>query len=187
MRFVSKRREARFVIKPTDRIIDEQRRVSIVRGKTAEFRNFRYHTDDPEIIEALLHHPEYGLSFVSAEPGEAVQKPAPVIFETDDSIRDNSVKMIQGAKATVDRPMEGIPSQVAVITKDEVVQLVDEKMRSLDNKLDNLILAIRSQEDAKKISKAKKEFHCPICHEEFPSGVAVGVHKKKAHSELKKE
>jgi len=191
MRFVSKRLEPRYVMIPEDRIIDEQRRVQRIKGKKAEFHNHQYFTDDPEMIDFLLNHQAYGIEFVSDQPEAPVKNvrppdiPVPA-WETDDVLRKEmekakkeAVPMIQGAMSTGQATQ---PPQVAVVTKEQVVQLIEEKMTSLNDKLDNLILVL-SAEKAPAIEKPKpkKEFHCPICRAEFRSGVEVGKHKKQAH------
>jgi hypothetical protein len=53
--FVSKRRELRIIVKPSDRTFDEARRPVIIRGEKVEFVNHRYTTSDDALSDWLKH------------------------------------------------------------------------------------------------------------------------------------
>lgn len=200
MKFIAKSRDLRIVKKPTDRIIDEQRRVIPIRGETIEFSNYQYVTNNPETIQWLFDHRSYGIEFVSDEPTKTdKQKPKIETWDTDDVIKEErkkeeervrAVQMIQGAKGTFNKIEDAPVQQPQGLTEEKVIQLIAEKTQSLENKLDQL-LAVLTPPSKPEIEgftpppKPKKEFHCPICGIQCKSGVEIGKHKKESHPKNK--
>ena len=174
--FVSKRRELRLIVKPADRTFDEARRPVILRGERVEFNNYRFYTDDADLIAWLRQHPLFGREFTSADSAPIPPKPPA------------DVQMIRGPRTTVgtSRPedstlvAEGARIETP-ITKDEIEILIDQKM---DNFMERMMGVMQSQAAAKDIAKApKRTFTCPVpgCGQVFKSGIEVGKHKKLAH------
>ena len=194
MKFVSRRKEFTLVIRPTDRIIDESRRPVILQGEKAEFWNHQFWTKDQSLIDYLLKHPLYGREFTAEKGGDAI----PVVKESmvfyDDAeitgkkvtagFPEKNVKMISGALSTSDSPLKeqtaeiksvGNQSPTTLITKDEVAQMIDEKMEGLLTKISDIVSPAYVKH---------KKFHCPICREEFSSGFKIREHKLEKHPEL---
>ncbi len=91
MHFVSRRKNLRIIITPTDRVTDTKGRPQIIRGRTVEFGGGRYETDDEDTIRELLQHPLKGTEFVSS----------------DDDVRwieEHPQKVITGARASMNIP-----------------------------------------------------------------------------------
>lgn len=198
MKFIAKSRDLRIIKKPTDRMIDEQRRVIPIRGETIEFSNYQYRTDNPETIEWLLKRSGYGIDYITDEPTKT-DKPKPTIetWDTDDVAREERkkeeerakvVQMIQGARGTVNKTDD---SQIQIqqsqgLTEEKVIQLISEKTQSLESKLDQLLMVLTPPskpeiEGFTPTPKPKKQFHCKICDLELPSGIAIGKHMKESH------
>ena len=105
MLFVSKIKDQRIIRRPMDRIMDEQRRPIILKGERVEFNNWRFDTEDPDLIEWLLNHNEYGVTFTSDKRDDkAVVQPKKQIFlDTDDEatpmakMEDNIPRELQRA------------------------------------------------------------------------------------------
>ena len=51
-------------------------------GKTIEFENFEYKTEDPKIIEVLKSSPDYGLDFYALESDKKGMTKEPKLSET---------------------------------------------------------------------------------------------------------
>jgi hypothetical protein len=88
MLFVSKIRDLRLIRRPADRVMDEQRRPIILKGERVEFANWRFSTEDPDLIDWLTHHREYGVTFTSDKmKDKAVEQPEKVVLrDTDDEM-----------------------------------------------------------------------------------------------------
>jgi hypothetical protein len=169
MDFVSRRRELRIVLKPTDRVMDEQRRVTMIRGITAEFINNRYSTDDPEVIERLLRHGEYGTEFTSVQDGPTWLRDA----------EENQKRIIvtSGARSTTniaggpkeEAPLPTRPTEKVASSPDLQDFIKSEIAKGMAQIMDQLK------------PKAKRTFKCKKCNEVFSSGYDVGNHMKIAH------
>jgi len=61
------------------------------------------------------------------------------------------------------------------LTKEDVATMIKSEITTA---MAQIVDLIRTNNPPTK----KKEFHCPECGEEFPSGIAVGKHKAEAHS-----
>ncbi len=196
MKFIAKARELRIVKKPTDRTIDDQRRVIPIRGETIEFSNYQYVTTNPETIDWLLNRPGYGVDYITDEPTKT-DKPKPKVetWDTDDTVkverekeeeRAKVIQMVQGARGTFNKTEDAPIQEPQGLTEEKVIQLITEKTQSLESKLDQLLMVLTppSKPEIEGFTpppKPKKEFHCPICGLEFTSGIAVGAHKKESH------
>lgn len=70
------------IVKPSTPIYENGQRVGVKRGVKCDFKNGKYSTDNPEIIEALRQKSSYGkLFFETADPvkGEGVAAPSAVV------------------------------------------------------------------------------------------------------------
>lgn len=194
MLFVSKIRDLRLIRRPADRIMDEQRRPIILKGERVEFSNFRYQTNDEDVIEWLCSHPLYGKEFTSDKKKD---KPVPqdryVGPETDDEIRaqynqmlakmkkkgQKKVPLIRGAMATASpgpQPSLTIAEEkpaTPALTEEKVAEMIETKVSSA---MEKVLEAIKGMQPP-----AKRSFHCSDCGQEFRSGIEVGKHKKEAH------
>lgn len=196
MKFIAKSRDLRIIKKPTDRMIDEQRRVIPIRGETIEFNNYQYMTNSPETIDWLLNHRSYGVEFISDNP-DRTDKPKPKVetWDTDDVAKEERkkeeekarvVQMIQGAMGTFNKTEDAPIQQPQGLTEEKVIQLISEKTQSLESKLDQLLMVLTppSKPEIEGFTpppKPKKEFHCKICDLKLPSGIAIGKHMKESH------
>jgi hypothetical protein len=79
MIFVSRCRELRLVMKPTDVILDDLRHPQVLKGKTIVFGHGRYTTEDQEEIKWLMEHP--------MRPAEFDVVPEGVIAKREDDVR----------------------------------------------------------------------------------------------------
>lgn len=198
MKFIAKARELRIVKKPSDRIIDDQRRVIPIRGETIEFSNYQYVTNNPETIAWLINRPgHYGVDYITDEPVKTdAKRPKIETWDTDDVAKEERqkeeekakvVQMVQGARGTFNKTEDAPIQQPQGLTEEKVIQLIGEKTQSLESKLDQLLLVLTppSKPEIEGFippPKPKKEFHCPTCGLEFSSGIAVGKHKKESPS-----
>jgi hypothetical protein len=169
MDFVSRRRQLRIVIKPADRVMDEQRRVTQIRGATAEFSNNKFSTEDPYIIEKLLTHGEYGAEFTSVQDGPGWLK--------EIEANRKSIVVVSGARSTTniaggpreEAPLPTRPTEVVATSPDLQTIIKDEIAKAM----------AQIREELK--PKEKRVFKCKKCDEVFPSGYDVGAHMKIAH------
>lgn len=100
MQFISKKYKAlRIVLDPKGYQAVEGRRVTVglnrlyPTGKSIEFQNGLYDTNDPKIIKLLKNHPDYGSSFFSDELGESANQ------ATDEAIAKENEKKAMAEKA----------------------------------------------------------------------------------------
>ena len=189
MRYTSKLKEPRFIIRPMDRSIDEQRRVKIHPGLKAEFFNHGFETKDPELIEALHNHPARGKEFF-----EILESDEKVVKMAKETLAKNATPMIQGAKSTGDATVK-----VAETPKDEVTRpgqtvtvspeflaIIDERINAALGTVIELLKKDEKKEEKIMAGKPTKSFKCPYCSEVFSSGFKVGTHKRQVHpAELK--
>ncbi len=199
MVFVSRRKEFRIIIRPTEVIIDESRRPHVVQGEKVEFKNGRFVTEDKSLIDYLLHLPMYGLQFTSELGNDpvAIQKYS-MVFDDGAEItgpkviagfpernKSKPVEMVRGARATVQSEPRILPGSIVKQIEIEKVDITKEEINALiDSKLDAFLDKIGSLVIQPKIKHSVKQFHCPICGEQFSNGVLVGKHKKEKHSEI---
>lgn len=179
--FVSKRRELRLIVKPSDRTFDEARRPVILRGERVEFTNHRFTTSDDGLIGWLKQHPLFGKEFTSAD---GATKPI------------DTVKLVEGANKTVNK-MELSPASdeiqakaeaeeikrifEAPPSKEEITSMIDKKFDEMFSRFTQIFQT--GAQTKEEVVKQKKVFTCPVegCGQTFRSGVEVGRHKKLAH------
>lgn len=186
MRYFSKKKELCLVMHPTDRIVDEQRRVKVIPGKRIEFFNGLYETSDPEIIAFLDKHPYRGHKFQiikeeeksSITPGNAV-KVATGMLKTTNAV-DALVNQMKGDETDVTTR----PTDRAAISP-ELIKVIDDRINSAMSTIIALlqkdtVKAEVKEEKVEKMLEGKptKSFKCPFCGEPFKSGFDVGKHKK---------
>uniref|UniRef100_A0A6M3IK31 C2H2-type domain-containing protein n=1 Tax=viral metagenome TaxID=1070528 RepID=A0A6M3IK31_9ZZZZ len=211
MKYVSKRKELRLIMRPTDRSIDEHRRTVIHQGKKAEFMDGRYETMDPELIEWLHNHHERGQKFDEITPREekAIAKAVGKVPVEEQVMQD----MLESKPYSVDKPNPVIRVVTGAMATDnaigdtryvapstsvestrprdvtslspELAKIIDEKINAAIGQIIELLKpAVAKEEKAVKIMEGKstKSFKCPYCDEVFSSGFAVGRHKREKHS-----
>jgi len=189
MKFISRKvRELRVILKPTDRVIDEQRRVTLIPGKRADFMNYEYKTSDPDTIIRLRNHSSYGIEYAAAgdidkyieiyrETGKAPEEVKGQFINPQtntllavpdlEDIKVEEAKPEPSKKKALPEPIE--PAKLEAI--------IDSRIKThLDQLTATLVDLIQHKDD-----KPKRVFTCPICKEVFPSGIAVGKHKKLVH------
>jgi hypothetical protein len=174
--FVSKRRELRIVVKPADRTFDEARRPVIIRGERVEFHEYRFMTENPDLIDWLMHHPLHGKEFVCADV-PPVPKPEPAMVQGSISTMANKEKT-RPDETTYTAEREKVENPV---TKDEIEVMIDQKM---DAFMERMLGIVQSQAALKEEARApKKVFTCPVagCGMVFKSGIEVGKHKRLVH------
>jgi hypothetical protein len=199
MRFISKRREFRLIIRPTEVILDESRRPRVMYGEKVEFKNGVFNTTDKSLIDYLLHHDLYGTQFTSEIGSDPVQiEKYSLVFDDGAELsgpkvvagfperNKKTIEMVTGARSTIEHPVQVEPVSVPPVkqieksdamTKEEINALMDSKLDSFLDRIGTLIIAPKISGSPKK----PKEFHCPICQKQFASGIAVGKHKKEEH------
>lgn len=188
MKYTSKLKDPRFVIRPSDRIIDDQRRVVPVPGLRAEFINHFFETKDPELIKALHDHKARGREFFEIEESdEAALKEAKI------QIAREVTPMVVGASSTgnVGRGLsQQTTSAEPSVRPDQTTALSPELINLIDNRISaalGTIIDLLKKDEVKEekimAGKPTKSFKCPYCEEIFSSGFAVGAHKKEKHSD----
>ena len=211
MLFVSKIRDLRLIKRPADRTMDKYGNASFTPGELVEFSNFRYVTGNEETIEWLLKHPDYGRVFTSDKlHDKGVPQEVRNLIQTDDTLIDMSkdrgrspyenamrhnsmvnkaskklekmkTPMTRGMLATAQPVQSATPREVNVgtkapeISKDEIAAMIKEEVGAA---MGQILEAIK----AEKAPKPKRVFTCKECGETFPTGIAVGAHKKEAHA-----
>lgn len=75
MMFLSRVKELRLVVKPKWVEKDPLTGVVVHPGKTIEFVDGRFETNDPELVAHIKTRPEYGSKITSVEPGDLVSAP----------------------------------------------------------------------------------------------------------------
>jgi len=169
--FASRMRSLVVILVPTETVLDELRRPMTIKGKKATFANGRYKTDDPKEIEMLRNHAQFNIEF----------------FEVTDEAKRikefHETKVIHGALGAGPKVEGDIAPPAIPSLKEEILAAVDVK---ITNVMGQILSAIEGMPKpaADEPVKPKKIFTCPICKEPFPSGIAVGKHKKEAHPEV---
>jgi len=192
MKCVSKKRELCLVKTPTDRIVDEQRRIRVIPGTRVEFFNGIYETHDPEIMEFLRSHPYRGRKFQIVDdkakitPGNAVPIAQGMLKTTNrviDGFMEND-KELEPIKGVTIEEVTTRPTDTTAISP-ELVNLIDERIhKALGTIIDLLkkdeVKEVKAEEKKEKVIEGKpmKTFSCPYCKEPFKSGIQVGAHKK---------
>jgi len=204
MKFISRRKEYRLVIRGTEVVKDGYGRPQVQEGETVEFKGGVFYTEDQNLINYLLNHKLYGLKFTSEVGNDPVAiKKYSMVFDDGAEISGPKLvagfperntpdvkgpEMIRGARSTLDKQPTGLPEAKPAqeveapksnipkfITGDQVEALIDKKLDSFLEKLGSLTIQ-------PKIRNSSQSYHCPECGEEFKSGFAVGKHKKEKHS-----
>jgi len=185
MKYTSRKAELCLVLRPTDRTIDEQRRVRVIPGKRVEFMGGRYFTDDPEIIEFLHNHPMRGNKFfeINEHDEKAIEQAksvAPKIvtgaLSTGVAVgpKDEVTKIIEATPSLPDRTR---PDQTVAISP-ELIKLIDERINAALGTIVDLLKKDTVKEEKVMSGTSTKSFKCPYCGEPFTSGFKVGSHKK---------
>ena len=163
MMFVAKKKNLRIILKPGDVILDDKKNPIVIRGKTVEFYNGRYATEDKDEILALINHPLFkNRQIATVDDHEAWLAANVPEFE-----------MVTGARSSTNiNP--GIEDKIVNISssptpKKSLEEIVAEQVA--------LALGKFMQEN-----KPKKVFTCKACQKVFPSGIALGEHKKAEHT-----
>ncbi len=123
-------------------------------GKRIDFIDGTYVTSDPEEIDFLDKHPEYGISFSRSN----VAKPSEDLisnFTEGPAIPPINIKT---AEADPDKVAE-------VLVGQEVFKKIVEKVNPL----------------LKQANEGKRVFTCKICGEKFKSGFDLGKHRREKH------
>ncbi len=176
MRFVSRVKNLRLVLKPADRIIDDNRRTIFLRGVTIEFGGGMYATDDKEVISTLLSHPLYGTEFTCADNEKRWKEDNKGVGIITGKSTTTSISTIGNTESVSSEE----PKQVVDI--DELIaEKVSVEMSKHFNEIKELISTAISKTEP---VVDKKVFHCPICQEPFSNGFEVGKHKRENHPEI---
>lgn len=177
MKYTSKYRDPRYIIRPTDRVIDEQRRVHVVPGLKAEFINHLFWTENPELIEALHNHPLRGIEFDE-------------ILEKDEKVIEATVKavpMTAGGRSTANIAEAKVDEYIEVSTRStdvvavspELIKLIDERISSAMGEVISLLKKQEKKENqVTGKEKGMKTYKCPYCGDtNFNSPFKLGTHK----------
>ncbi len=186
MRYVSRKRELRLIMRPQDRTMDDSRHVVIIRGKKAEFVNRAFETQDPELIDWLHDHPLRGGEFeeVRDEDIKAIEATLRKVRAQEDT------QVVTGAKGTLDNPhaereiplvpLNYTPATTQAVSP-ELIEFIDGKINTALGQIMDLLKRDTTKEEKALAGKPLKSFKCKICGEEFASGFKVGEHKKLMH------
>lgn len=188
MKYISKKSELCLVMRPTDRITDEQRRVRVIPGKRVEFMAGRYQTFDPETIEFLHNHPNRGSKFMEINEAdektiEKAKSIAPSIVSgalSTGVVPDAQIAIEEMIAATPSLPDRTRPDQIALISP-EVIKLIDERINAALGTIVDLLKKDTAKEEKVMSGTSTKSFKCPYCSEVFSSGFKVGSHKRQVH------
>ncbi len=175
MLFVSRRRNLRVVLSPTDRTTDSKGRSLVIRGVTCEFAGGRFTTTSEEVIKSLLEHPLYGLEFTSDIANEARWK-----------AEHQDIRVITGARSTLKNIMATQPEIIAPITEIadvteplDVEALIDKKMdEKMKSFLEDIKMVLASPAPSKEPTEKPKQKLVCVCGAEFKTGFDLGKHKK---------
>jgi len=193
MKYVSKKSELCLVMRPTDRIIDEQRRVKMIPGKRVEFYAGQYQTDDPEVVEWLHNHPKRGTAFAEITEHdeklvEVAKSTVPKIstgMVTTTNVVDSQIEaMINADLGKIEVPTR--PVDTALISP-ELIKIIDERINAAMGTIIDLLKKDDVKEEKVLSGKPTKSFTCPYCGESFSSGFKVGDHKKVCDKRPKQE
>jgi len=181
MKYNSKRSELCLVMRPTDRVMDEHRRVQVLPGKKAEFYQFRYETEDPEMIEFLHNHPLRGSKFFEITPTDEI-----IVQEAKKAVPKIATGAISSATA-IDRGEAEQPTRPDQTTSisPELIKVIDDRVNAALEQIVSLLKKDAHKEEKKEMKasqimsgKSTKTFTCPYCGDPFTSGFKVGGHKK---------
>jgi hypothetical protein len=202
MKFVSKKKDLRLVIRPTTVAMDQNRRPIVNPGEHVEFHGGVFHTDNDSLIDYLIAHKSYGLAFTSELGGDAVNiRKQHLVFDDGAELSGPKIvagfpeknkpisdtpPMIHGATSTVNAPQnqredramsrksEKQATKETSVSKEEIEALIDAKLDKFLDRIGSLVIQ-------PKIRKDPRVFKCPLCEEVFNSSFAVGKHKKEIH------
>lgn len=186
MLFMSKSDRLRVVLKPSFSILDANGQRVMVRGRTVEFFNGRYETNDDEEIAALLKHPFYSIEFTATENEEEWRRTHPEYFQENINIVDGALSTAMTSQPPLVSAVQKQGLDVATSSNktrdiDVIIeQKIDEKINPLIEKLGRILAAVDDD------NKPKRTFRCPVegCDFVGKSGMEIGAHKKQAHPEL---
>lgn len=94
MIFVSRYTEPRFVMRPTRKMFIDNS-MQLIPGKTIEFSNHEYITQDEEEIAFLKAHREFGVTFDIKQSAQEIQSD---ILKMAEKIKAEGVQVSDGAK-----------------------------------------------------------------------------------------
>ena len=181
MKYVSKKKEQCLVMRPTDRIMDEHRRIQVIPGKRVEFFDGRYETQDPEIIEFLHNHPLRGTKFF-----EITEKDEQIVAQAKKStvprVVDGAVDSVNSVDGGVPTPQTDdvvLPTRPTdtVAVSPQLIKVIDERISAALGTIIDLLNKDTKKEEIIMAGKPTKVFTCPYCKEPQPSGFAIGKHK----------
>lgn len=180
MKYSSKKAELCIVVRPEDRIIDEQRRVIKLPGKRVEFFNGRYETHDPEIIECLHNHPYRGTKFyeITEKDEKIIQEAKAIPIITGPMSVDGSRAIDDIITADLGKIEIRTRPTDTVAVSPELVRVIDERITAALSTIIDLLKKDTVKEENVMSNKPTKSFRCPYCGEPFTSGFKVGTHKK---------
>lgn len=181
---MAKAKRLRIVLKPAFYVLDANGQRVQIPGKTIEFINGRFESDDPETIALMLKHDYCKVRFAAVENENEWMVQHPEYFKSP-------IDMVTGAMGTINvaRPpvlqagMSQIPANKVpdpIVNIEEIIdKKISERFDILSEKLDRLL----GSQESVKAAKPKKVFTCPVpgCGEVFKSGLEVGAHKKEKH------
>ena len=187
MIFMSKAKRLRVVIKPSFYILDANGQRVQIPGKTIEFNNGRFETDNPDYIAGLLNNDYCNIHYAAVDDEKEWKEQHPEYF------KQYSADMITGAVSTINvnksplaqaarshiQPEKKVDPIIDI--NDIIDKKIDEKFGNLDAKLSKLLSL--ADEPNVKDSKPKKVFKCPVpgCGFVGKTGMEIGEHKKIAH------
>lgn len=141
-------------------------------GYYAEFENGYFWTDDPDVAEALMNHPAFGVSFDLYEKTE------------DKHAYDHLAEKIKDVMEIPDEKRRRLRSKnehLKSIERDPDKQIPGgTKIEPKCTKPDSPKF-LTPEEVAKREKEGKKSFVCKECTAVFNSGMALGKHKRLEH------
>jgi len=181
--YISKRSQLQLVVRPTDRTMDEQRRVTILPGKRVGFFDHYFETTDPEVIAFLDRHPQKGKDFDMIQ-GDDVASAHKAIkrLKNNESIRlvtgASTASSVTQARIVPPAPVEVVRPETSVAISPEVLKVIDDRINAALETIIGLLKSDTKKEEKIMEGKPTKSFKCPYCDEVFSSGFKVGSHKK---------
>jgi len=189
---MARNKRLRVILKPAFYILDANGQRVQIPGRTIEFMNGRFESEDPEIIAGMLKHDYCNLRFTPVDNEKEWIADHPAYFRP-------AVEMVTGAVATINTAPAPLAEQARTHLRQEVAlhpnktdpvvdldSIINEKLDAKFAALTDQLLAKLSISEAVKaeIPKAKKVFTCPVpgCGYIAKSGVELGTHKKETHT-----
>ena len=93
MKFVSRYKDLKKVIVPSNYIFNSLGQRAYKAGKMAEFHDFQFETKDEESIEILKNDPRYGIDYWSAEKDDVspVSEEGQKLLEEEEMVKETVV------------------------------------------------------------------------------------------------